>query len=120
MVAEKTRLTEVTIGKHQKKRFLIQYKHKKVIEEFLNAIQVETESEPADEVLAPHFDETSKAASLMRGGRLQTGLTQSGLAKKLGTSQSAVADMELAKRPIGIKTAKKLGELFDLDYHSLL
>jgi len=43
---------------------------------------------------------------------LQLGLTQTQLARKLGTSQSAVAEMELAKRPVGIKMAKKLEKLF--------
>ena len=81
---------------------------------------IENDSIPANEALKPYFDETSKAATLIRGGRLQMGLTQTQPAKKLGTSQSAVAEMELAKRPIGIKMAKNLEELFDLEYHSFI
>ena len=86
----------------------------------MNAIKIEEDSVSADEALKPYFDETSKRASLLRGGRLQFGLTQTQLAKKLGTSQSVLAEMELAKRPIGIKMAKKIGSLLDLDYRSFL
>ena len=118
--AEKRHLTEVVIGTRQQKHFKIPYKYRKLVEEFLNAIKIEEDSVSADEALKPYFDETSKRASLLRGGRLQLGLTQTQFAKKLGTSQSALAEMELAKRSIGIKLAKKIGNLLDLDYRSFL
>ncbi len=74
----------------------------------------------AGEIFSELYAETSKAATLLRGYRGRDKLSQADLAKKLGTSQSSVASMEHGRRPISIKMAKKLAEIFDTKYQSFL
>ena len=74
----------------------------------------------ADEIFLGLYAETSKAATLLRGYRGRDKVTQTDLAKKLGTSQSSVASMEHGRRPISKKMAKKLAEIFDTKYQSFL
>lgn len=47
-------------------------------------------------------------------------LTQTALAKKLGTTQSAIAEMEKGHRKIGIKMAKRIAQFFDTDYKEFI
>ena len=74
----------------------------------------------ADEAFVHLYKETSKGATLLRGFRERDNLTQAQLAKLLGTSQSSVASMENAKRPISVRMSKKLAKIFDTDYQPFL
>ena len=59
-------------------------------------------------------------AMALRGLRGREGLTQAELAVRLGVSQNVISEMESGKRPISQKTAKRLGEEFDLPYKVFL
>lgn len=50
----------------------------------------------------------------MRFYRKLVGMTQTELAKKLGTSKQFISDMENDRKPISRKTAKELAALFDV------
>lgn len=56
----------------------------------------------------------------LKGYRYRSNLTQVGLAKKTGISQSNIAAMESGKRPIGIGIAKKLAKVLKCDYRRLV
>lgn len=56
----------------------------------------------------------------LAGLRHRENLTQTKLGELLGLHQSVISKMESGKRPIGKKTAKKLGEFFDIDYRYFL
>lgn len=59
-------------------------------------------------------------AVCLRGLRYREDLTQSALGELLGIDQANISKMELGKRIIGKKIAKKLAELFHTDYRLFL
>lgn len=56
----------------------------------------------------------------LRGYRQREDLTQKELAEKIGAKQHHISEMEHGKRPIGKHIAKKLAEVFDVDYRMFL
>lgn len=66
------------------------------------------------------FGDTPGTALNLRGLRNREGLTQEELGNAIGVEQSNVSKMELGKRQIGIKIAKRIEEVFDIDYHLFL
>ena len=90
----------------------------KLIEEY--RVDKDNELIDAENAFADLHKKYSKAGSLLQGFRLRDDLTQTQLAKKLGTSQPAVAAMESGDRPIGKAVAKKLAKIFDTDYRNFL
>jgi transcriptional regulator with XRE-family HTH domain len=69
----------------------------------------------ADEV----FPDGSPAMAL-RGLRGREDITQAELAARLGVSQNAISEMESGKRPVSVKMAKRIGEVFDIPYKVFL
>ncbi|MDR2573391.1 MAG: helix-turn-helix domain-containing protein [Desulfovibrio sp.] len=69
----------------------------------------------ADEV----FPDASPAKAL-RGLRGKEDLTQVELAARLGISQNMVSDMEIGKRTISLKMAKRIAETFKVPYKLFL
>ncbi|MBN4077457.1 helix-turn-helix transcriptional regulator [Sulfobacillus acidophilus] len=118
----KTRLTEIVIGSRPPKRFKVPAEETKGILLILDKYRVDDEEDTisAEEVFKRLYAKTSKAATLIRGYRTRDSLTQAQLAKKLGTSQSALGAIETGERPISKAMAKKLAKLFDADYRSFL
>lgn len=53
---------------------------------------------------------------LLKGLRYREGLNQVKFAKKLGLTQSYISIIENGKRPISKKLAKKIQDIFNLDY----
>lgn len=78
--------------------------------------RIDKETVSIEEALGDFYKDTGKAAMLLRGFRKRDGLTQIQLAKKIGTTQSAIAEMENGQRKIGLKMAKKIGAFFETDY----
>ena len=72
------------------------------------------------EALKETFPETDSSVVHLRGFRLRDNLTQTQLAKKIGTTQSAIASMESGRRAIGKVIAKKLAKVFDTTYKAFL
>lgn len=61
-----------------------------------------------------------EGAYMLKSGRQMAGITQVQLAKKLGMPQGNISQIESGHRPIGKKLAKKLSEIFNLDYRVFL
>jgi DNA-binding XRE family transcriptional regulator len=66
------------------------------------------------------FGDIPSTALNLRGLRNREGLTQKEFGIALGLEQSNVSKMELGKRVIGLKIAKRIEEIFDVDYHLFL
>lgn len=62
----------------------------------------------------------SRPGACLQGARLKEGLNQVELSKKLGILQTNVSAMELGKRPIGKKMAKRIAKELGVDYRSFL
>ena len=120
-VAAKMRHTNIIIGDRHPKVFSVPADKAKSLLVLLSDYRNEDE-EPvsADEALRHIYAETSKGATHLRGARLRDGFTQVQLAKKLGTTQAAIANMEAGKRPISKAMAQKLAKIFDTDHRAFL
>jgi ribosome-binding protein aMBF1 (putative translation factor) len=70
--------------------------------------------------LFPDVTEDKRAGVILAGARGKEGLTQKQLAEKCGIPQSHISEMERAKRPIGLKTAKILGAALNIGYKVFL
>ncbi len=68
----------------------------------------------------PEHDENNEAGECLTGSRHKEGLTQRELSEKTGIPQRHISEMENGKRPIGKKTAKKFGEILNVDYRVFL
>src|SRR6188472_1187163 len=60
-----------------------------------------------------------RIGSLIRDARRHKGLTQSELARSLGTSQSAVARIEQGQQNLSLETLARIGESLDSEFVSL-
>jgi plasmid maintenance system antidote protein VapI len=118
----KKRLTEIVVGQKNPKVFRVPADKAKGLIVLLSDYLVDDDEETVsiDEAFQHLYDETSKAAALLRGFRLRDDITQVQLAKKLGTTQSVIAEMERAKRPITKKMAQRIADYFDTDYKDFL
>lgn len=65
------------------------------------------------------FPERSPAM-LLRGYRNKLDMTQAQLAETMQVTQARVSEWESGKRPISIKAARKLAELFSVPYQKFL
>lgn len=121
-VAVKKHLTEVLIGAKHPQRFLLPEAAVKGLLVLFKDFKVNDDEEyiNAEEVVSDLYNETSKAAVRLRGFRHRDGLTQSDLAKKMKTTQSVIASLESAKRPISYKMAQKLAKFFDTSVDAFL
>ena len=66
------------------------------------------------------FGDHPSTALNLRGLRNREGLTQEQLGKAIGIEQSNISKMERGERQINAKTARKLEELFNVDYRLFL
>ena len=73
-----------------------------------------------DEFIKECFGNLPQWAVALRGLRNREGLTQEALGEVLGTPQTNISKMETGKRPIGKNLAKRLAELFKIDYRIFL
>lgn len=83
-------------------------------------LESDTVSVSIGKLLQKEFPERTPAGVYLEGIRHRENLTQSKLAEKLGTNQANISNMERGKRPIGKKMAKRIGELFNIDYRHFL
>ena len=119
--AAKMRHIEITIGQRHPRRFKVPAdKARGVLVLLSDYEEMKEETFSSDEVFASLYAETSEPAATLRGFRGRDNMTQLDLAEKLGSSQSAVAGMEAAKRPISKAMAKKLGVIFNIDHRAFL
>lgn len=74
----------------------------------------------ADEMIHKICGDTPEWAIALRGLRAREGLSQAAMGELLGIAQTNISKMELGKRSIGKKIAKRLAELFKTDYRIFL
>lgn len=58
--------------------------------------------------------------TLLAGARYRENLTQVQLSEKSGIARRHISEMENGKRPIGKSSAKKLADVLNIDYRTLL
>jgi DNA-binding XRE family transcriptional regulator len=121
-VAAKKRLTEFVVGLKHPKRYRVPADKAKGVLILLSdyLVRDDEESLTPDETFKYLYDQHGKAGTILRGCRARDEMSQIELAKKLGTSQSAVASMENGSRPISKAMAHKLAKIFDTDYRNFL
>lgn len=73
-----------------------------------------------DKLFSDLTQKTSEAAVLLKGLRYREGLNQIDFAKKLNISQTNLSAMENGKRTIGKELAKRIANIFGLDYRLFL
>ena len=73
-----------------------------------------------EEVFSEINQQYTKPGALLKGLRAREDLTQTDLAKHLKMTQSDISQMENGKRPIGRTVAKRIEQLFEVDYRSFL
>jgi DNA-binding XRE family transcriptional regulator len=75
---------------------------------------------PITELFNHLIEESGESGVLLKGLRYREGLSQVQLAEKLNISQTNLSAMENGKRNIGKELAKRIAELFGLDYRMFL
>ena len=70
--------------------------------------------------LFPEAAGKKKPGRILAGARGKEGLTQKKLAEKCGIAQGHICEMEQGRRPIGLKTARVLGEALNIGYKVFL
>ncbi len=78
------------------------------------------QSVSAADVFADINKKYTKPGALLRGIRIREDLTQVEMAKKIKVTQSDISQMENGTRGIGRTIARRLEELFGVDYKSFL
>jgi len=78
------------------------------------------ETVPAESVFSSLDEKYGKPGSLLRGLRYREGLSQEKFAEMVKVKQPELSKMENGKRPIGKTIAKRIAEIFDVDYRSFL
>ena len=74
----------------------------------------------AENYLRKVYGDTPKPSIYLAGLRYRENLTQKELGEMIGVDQSNISKMENGERPIGKRLAKKLAEVFEVDYRLFL
>lgn len=80
------------------------------------SVDAASDSILADDLFAELDQKYTKAGVLLQGLRNREGLSQVEFAKKISVTQSDLSKMELGKRPIGRTIAKRIAEVFNVNY----
>ena len=80
----------------------------------------DSETISTEEFFAPYEKKYGKPGLLLRGIRVHEGLTQQEFADKIGLTQANLSNMENGRRPIGKNLAKRIADVFNVDYRLLL
>jgi len=76
---------------------------------------------PWEEVVKADIEARGGNSSyFIKGAREAAGMTQTELAEKLGIQRTNLSNIEREKRPVGKELAKKIGEIFKVDYRVFL
>jgi len=89
----------------------------------IKGLKISTNDEPVPIDSDPWFQELRKSRTpgeVLWCYRDNAGLTLDELAEKSGIAKSHLSEMENDKRTIGLKTAKKLAEALNCDFHRFL
>jgi DNA-binding XRE family transcriptional regulator len=122
-VVAKTHLTKIVVGERNPKKFIVPVDKVKGLLILLDDYRIREDDETTlsiEEAFSDLYKDIGKPAMLLRGFRKRNELTQAELAKKLSTTQSAIAEMENGQRKIGLKMAKKIAAFFDASYKEFI
>jgi DNA-binding XRE family transcriptional regulator len=122
-VVAKGHHTKILIGERSPKEFHVPSNKVKGLLILLNDYRVfedDEETVSVEQAFLEIAQPAGKSAMLLRGFRKRDGLTQAELARKIKTTQSAIAEMEGGQRKIGLKMAKKIADYFDAEYKDFL
>ena len=111
---------EVIVNAAKPQKFVLPKSKVKSVLSLLKDYKVEEKTVPWRKASKGLLDQYTEAGAMLKGARLREGLTQVELAKKLNVPQQHISEMEKGKRPIGKNTAKRLAEVFELDYRVFL
>ena len=111
---------EVKIGKRRPSVYLVPKAKADGLRKILTEYRVSEHSVPADDVFTNLDQKFSKTGNILAGFRLRDKLTQTQLAQKIGTSQSAIAAIENGRRKIGKTMATKLAKVFKTSFQIFL
>jgi DNA-binding XRE family transcriptional regulator len=75
---------------------------------------------PVDELFRDLTQNIGEPGVLLKGLRYREGLTQINLAKQLNISQTNLSAIENGRRTIGKEFAKRIADIFSLDYRIFL
>ena len=73
-----------------------------------------------EDVFSDLTEEYGEPGVLLRGLRFREGLSQNEFAKKMNMSQANLSAIENGRRSIGKILAKRISEVFDVDYRMFL
>jgi len=73
-----------------------------------------------DDLFSGLTQKSGEPGVLLKGLRYREGLSQIEFAKKLNVSQTNLSAMENGRRAIGKELAKRIGDIFGLDYRIFL
>ncbi|HAT8623629.1 TPA: helix-turn-helix domain-containing protein [Legionella pneumophila] len=73
-----------------------------------------------DDLFNDLTQESGEPGVLLKGLRYREGLSQINFAKKLNVSQTNLSAMENGRRAIGKELAKRIADLFEVDYRIFL
>ena len=110
-------------GEKGLRKYLVPAAKVKSIETLIKEYAVDSDDNAlvsAEEVFEKLDKKYSKVGNILSGYRLNKGLTQTQLAKKIGSSQSAIASIENGKRKVGKAMATKLAKVFRTNFKSFL
>jgi len=112
---------KILIGKAKKElEYHISARHMKSLKILLEDMNIATsqndsKSHPASDVLSNLWDQYTRIGSNLKGARYKNGFTQEELANKLKITQGDLSKMENGKRTIGVKMAKRLANILNVD-----
>lgn len=82
--------------------------------------RIKTSSVPAKILFEKLDKQFTKAGALLRGLRERENLSQVEFAKKINMTQANLSNMEKGRRPIGKNIAKRIEEVFGVNYRYFL
>lgn len=109
--------TKVTLGSGKSARtFVVPAALAARVEKLLTSEVGKDKPVPAETVFPDLADDALRPATMLRGSRHKSEMTQKELASALGVKQHHLSEMESGKRPIGKAMAKRLAEALECDY----
>lgn len=112
----------ITIGDKKPRRWVGPRSKLRLVRSLLTEMdfKLETESRPWREVFSEEISQQGEQGLALKGARLKEGMTQVGLANKIGVSQYNISKMENGSRQIGKTMAKRLAKVLKVDYRVFL
>lgn len=94
-----------------------------ILKKAIKGLEVSTDDEAIPVNSDPWFQQLRKSRTsgeVLWCYRDNAGITLDELSERSGIAKSHLSEMENNKRPIGLKTAKKLAEALNCDFHRFL